>query len=85
MGRHSTLGYFTIMVKSTNILHLFSYLSEAVRQECQPFYAAFLESVQIYSLVEAVQMKPIEKPMYRSGCRVNLLVLHCLNMFNFIR
>ncbi len=45
----------------------------------------FLWPAQIYSFVEAAQMKPIEKLMYRSGCRVTILVLHCWNRYNFIR
>ncbi len=47
------------------------------------FYAALLEAAQIYSLVEAAQMKPIEKPMYRSGCRVTLLVIALLEHAQF--
>ena len=43
-----------------------------------------LDALQIYSSVEAAQMQPIEKPMYRSGRFVTLLILHSRNPYRFI-
>ena len=39
------------------------------------FMFAFLEPVQIYSSAEAAQIKPIEKPVYRSRRSVTLFNL----------
>jgi len=36
-------------------------------------------------VVEAAQLKPIEKPMYRSGSTVTILILHFWNRYRFVR